>query len=339
MDEAASFRIADEVDADVAVLGGTGFIGRHVVAKLVEHGKRVSVMARSISNLPAIFADPRVALVQGDVANTAAVEAAIGKAPVVIHLAQGSGGGSWEETYRTMVGGAETVARVCCEKHVRRLVYISSIAALYLGPQRTPVTGATPPDPLPEKRSDYARAKGLCESMLLDLHATVGLPVVILRPGVVVGDGGSPFHGGLGFYNNEQHCLGWNDGRNALPFVLVEDVAAAIAKAYDAADIDGRAFNLVGRVRLSSRDFVAASAKALQRPLRFHPQSPVRLWLIEHAKSVVKRLGGRRASAPSLRDLRSRGLSAEFDCRDAEAALGWNPVADREAFLASVFKV
>ena len=43
------------VKADVAVLGGTGFIGRHLVARLVADGKRVSVMARSVRNLPAVF--------------------------------------------------------------------------------------------------------------------------------------------------------------------------------------------------------------------------------------------------------------------------------------------
>ena len=177
----------------------------------------------------------------------------------------------------------------------------------------------------------------LCDRMLFDLHAREGLPVVILRPGLVVGAGTSPFHSGLGTYNNEQHCLGWNDGRNPLPFVLAEDVAAAIAKACDVEGIDGRAFNLVGDVRLDARDYTAALAAALGRPLRFHPQSPPRLWLIEQAKWMVKRISGRRGSAPSLRDLHSRGLRARFDCRDTEDALGWKPVADRATFLARAF--
>ncbi len=85
--------------------------------------------------------------------------------------------------------------------------------------------------------------------MLLDLHGNQGLPVVILRPGVVVGEGGPPFHGGLGFFNNDQHCIGWNDGRNPLPFVLAEDVAAAILLAARADGIEGRCYNLVGDVR------------------------------------------------------------------------------------------
>jgi len=61
------------------------------------------------------------------------------------------------------------------------------------------VTGATPPDPSADQRADYARAKAMADRLLLTMHASDGLPVCILRPGVVVGDGGPPLHSGLGF--------------------------------------------------------------------------------------------------------------------------------------------
>ncbi len=335
--QAPALEPAGDGGADVAVLGGTGFIGRHLVARLVADGKRVAVMARSIRNLPAIFHDPAVSLHRGDINDAAAVAEAIGAAPVVVNLAHGGGGGSFAEIRQAMVGGAETVAAVCRAHGVRRLIHIGSIAGLYLGPQAAPVTGATPPDPKAEKRADYARAKAICDRALLAENGRQGLEIVILRPGLVVGAGTSPFHSGLGVYNNEQHCLGWNDGRNPLPFVLAGDVAAAIASACAAPGIGGRAFNLVGDVRLSARDYTEALAAALGRPLRFHPQSPLRLLLIERGKWLIKRLGGRKAAAPSFHDLLSRGLRARFDCTDAKEALGWQPVADRATFLAEAF--
>lgn len=327
---------SEERRADVALLGGTGFIGRHLLARLLAEGRCVSVMARSVRNLPALFEDPRVTLHRGDICDKSAVVAAVGEAPVVVNLAHGGGGGSWEEISHAMVGGAQTVARVCLEKGVRRLVHVSSIAALYLGPGAATVTSATPADPAAHRRADYARAKALSERMLLDLHAHENLPVVILRPGLVVGAGASPFHSGVGFYNNEQHCLGWNDGRNPLPFVLVEDVAAAIAEACRAPKIEGRTLNLVGDVRLNARDYIAALALALGRPLRYHPQSPFWVWLVERVKWLVKRLNGRAATL-SLHDLHSRGLRARFDCSDTRKALSWQPVADRATFLARAF--
>ncbi len=324
---------------NIAILGGTGFIGTHFVRRCVADGLRVAVMARATRGLPAVFHDPLVTLHRGDIRDPHAVSAAIAGAPVVVNLAHGGGGNSWEEVRDAMVGGAETVARACLTAGVRRLVHLGSIAALYLGPQSRPVTGATPPDPQSERREDYGRAKGVCDHLLLALHAREGLPVVILRPGVVVGDGGTPFHAGLGFFNNEQHCIGWNDGRNELPFVLADDVAEAIRLASRAAGVEGRCYNIVGDVRLSARDYIAALGTALQRPLRFHPQTALRLWTSEFGKWVIKRAGGRSVAVPSLRDLLSRGMKARFDTSDAKRDLGWTPVADPAVFQARAVAV
>ena len=162
---------------DVAILGGTGFIGTHVVRRFVAEGARVAVMARSVRNLPAIFDDDAVTLHRGDLRDADAVAAAIGAAPGVINLAHGGGGTSWDEVRDAMVGGAETVARAC---EGRRLIHIGSIAALYLGPQDRPVTGATPPDPQADERADYARAKAVADRMLLNMH---GLNCASCAPG------------------------------------------------------------------------------------------------------------------------------------------------------------
>jgi nucleoside-diphosphate-sugar epimerase/predicted dehydrogenase len=324
---------------DVAVLGGTGFIGTHVVRQLRAAGHRVSVMARSLVNLPAEFADPGVALHRGDIRDAAAVGRAIGPAKLVVNLAHGGGGADFEAVRRAMVGGAETVAKACLAAGVRRLVHVGSIASLYLGPDAGTITGATPPDPREAERGDYARAKVLADRLLLEMHAKDRLPVVILRPGVVVGEGGPPLHSGLGLFNNDQHCIGWNAGRNPLPFVLVEDVASACVRALDAEGIEGRCYNIVGEVRPSAREYLADLGQALGRPLRFHPQSPTGLWLVDVGKWLVKRAAGRAVAMPSRRDFLSRGMAARFDVSDAKRDLGWAPVADPAVFHARAIAV
>jgi nucleoside-diphosphate-sugar epimerase/predicted dehydrogenase len=323
----------DEAPPDVAILGGTGFIGTHVVRRFLDAGQRVAVMARNTRNLAPVFTDPRVTLHRGDIRDEVAVARAIKGARVVVNLAHGGGGSSFEAVRAAMVGGAETVARACQAAGVQRLVYVGSIASLYLGPQPAPITGATPPDPEEWKRGDYARAKALADRAMLALHATKGLPVVVLRPGVVVGEGGLPFHSGVGLYNNDQHCIGWNAGRNPLPFVLAEDVADAAFRAAGAPVIEGKCYNIVGDVRLDAREYTAALAQALGRPLRFHPQSARFLWAEDTAKWLVKRATGRQVAAPSVRDFFSRGMMATFDIADAKRDLGWTPVADRARFI------
>ncbi|WP_372623263.1 NAD-dependent epimerase/dehydratase family protein [Falsiroseomonas sp.] len=340
-DAPAVHREREAFTPDAVVLGGTGFIGAELVRRMLGQGMRVAVMARSVRNLAPVFGDAeRVALHRGDIRDGEAVLRAVGDAPLVVNLAHGGGGGSFEQVRAAMVGGAETVARACLARGVRRLVHVGSIASLYLGPDAGVVTGATPPDPRAEERAEYARAKALCDHMLLAMHAAERLPVCILRPGLVVGEGTSPFHSGLGFYNNDQHCIGWNDGRNPLPFVLVGDVAEAILLACRAGpEIEGRCYNLVGDVRPSARDYIADLGRALGRPLRFHPQRPLALWGGEVAKWVIKRAGGRKVPLPSRRDILSRGLAARFDCADAILDLGWRPTADPAAFAAQAIAV
>ena len=324
---------------DVAILGGTGFIGSHVVRRFLDAGQRVAVMARNTTNLAPVFSDPRVTLYRGDIRNADAVATAIRGARVVVNLAHGGGGSNFEAVRKAMVGGAETVARACLATGTARLVYVGSIASLYLGPQPAPITGATPPDPEETKRGDYARAKTLADRAMLAMHSAESLPVVILRPGVVVGEGGLPFHSGVGLYNNDQHCIGWNAGRNPLPFVLAEDVADAVFRAASAPGIEGRAYNIVGDVRMTARDYTQALAQALHRPLQFHPQSANFLWLEDSGKWLVKRATGRDVPAPSVRDFLSRGMMATFDTDDAKRDLGWTPVADPARFVDRAIRV
>jgi nucleoside-diphosphate-sugar epimerase len=320
---------------DVVVIGGTGFIGSHLLKQLLAANQRVKIIARNTRTLPEIFHHPNVKVVSGDIANEAVIDAAVANTPVVIHLAHGGGGDTWDEIKRSMVGGTRVIAEACLRHKTKRLIYIGTIASLYLGSSSETITGATPNDPSAATRSLYSRGKAVCEDILNKLHKEQNLPVVILRPGVVIGAGGMPFHSGVGFANQEGHMIGWNQGDNPLPFILVEDCATAIFQAMNAPGIEGKAYNLVGDQRPSAQQYMNELAKALGRPLRFYPQSVLKLQLIEIGKWIIKRATGRRdAPFPSYRDLKSRGLVAPFDTTEAKRDLQWQPVADWATFVA-----
>lgn len=319
--------------ADVLVVGGTGFIGTPLVSALVGQGMRVAVLARNPKNLPPVFWNNDVAVHRGNITRRDDLAGALSGATAAVNLAHAGGATTWPDIKRTLVGGAVTLAELCLDEKIRPLVHVSSIAALYLGNRCAAVTDDTPTDPRPERREPYSRAKAIAEAELLHLHRERGLPVCILRPGVVVGAGGPPFHSAIGFYNTERHCLGWNGGDNPLPFVLVEDVVTAIVRALETPAAIGRCYNLVGGVHMTAREYTAELARALKRPLRYHPQSLAKLYAMELCKWSVKRAIGRSDPWPSYRDLRSRGLTACFDCSDAERDLGWRPVSNRATFI------
>lgn len=316
----------------VALLGGTGFIGSYTVAALLQHGYRVRVMARGIANLQPVYYLPGVELCRGDVKRRTDIDQAVAGADFVINLAHGGGGSSFSAIKAAMVDTAHEIATSCHAAGVKRLVHVGSISGLFLGDPYTTITGETPPDPMPQTRNDYSHAKALADAEVLKIHTQTGLPVVILRPGLVIGAGTSPFHGGLGFFNNDQYCVGWNDGRNPLPWVLVGDCAAAIVSSLTAPRAVGKSYNLVGEVTPSAREFIKSIGDVLGRPLHFVPSSPTGLWLTEMGKWVIKRIAGRKIGRPYRRDILSRGLTARFDCSDAKRDLDWQPVTDPTEF-------
>jgi nucleoside-diphosphate-sugar epimerase len=314
--------------AEVAVIGGSGFIGRPLCRILADSGYQV----RAISRGGAGRAVDGIRHLRGDVADAAAMRTATAGAAAVVHMSTG-GGNTWADFDRDFVQGARHVAEACLEQGVPRLVYVSSIAALYLG-GRAPVTCSTPPDPEPASRSLYARAKIEAERVLREYRGR-GLPLVIVRPGVVMGAGGILTHSGIGYWASDLCCLGWGMGNTPLPFVLVEDVAKALAVCVAMPGIEGEAFNLVGDVRIPAGQFVDLLGRRLRRRFRFYPQPLGKLQALEIAKWLVK-CAARKADNPfpSYRDLKSRSLRAPIDCAHAKRVLGWTPNRDPERFLA-----
>jgi len=317
---------------DVAVFGGTGFIGRRLVAKLVEEGKRVAVVARNLRNLPTLYHHAQVGLYRGSIADEKIVADVCARAGAIVNLAHGGGGGTREAIVRNMTHGAQTIARAASRVGADRLIHVSSSAALYLGDDAETITSETSPDENAALRADYAYAKIEAEAAV---RTAAEIPFVILRPAIVVGAGASPNHSALGAFENDTHCIGWNGGDNALPFVLVDDVASAILAAIDAPtdDINRKALNLVGDVRWSARQYMRELARATGRPLRFHPMSVNRLGADEWLKWGVKKVAGRKGlRIPALRDLRSRGMVARFDVSEEKRLLGWRPCNDENEF-------
>lgn len=311
----------------VLVIGGNGFIGRNLVDLLVEADHQVTVASRSGGGR----GGSEVQSATVDVANAASVNAAVAEADIVYHLATG-GGDRWCDFERDFIEGTRNVADACLRHGVQRLIYTSSIAALYLG-KRDTINETAGTDRKPQSRAMYSRAKILAERVLIDFRRDHELPVVIVRPGVVVGRRGMVNHSGVGYWPTDLCCIGWNRGSNPLPFVLVKDVAQALFAALYAPGIDGMDFNLAGDVRPSAREYISRLANTARRNYRYYPQGPWKLQIMEIGKWLLK-LAARKAenSFPSYRDIKSRGLVSQIDCSAAKRYLGWTPNSDQELF-------
>jgi len=319
---------------EVVVLGGTGFVGRRCVRLLRAMGRPVTLLVRRPGLLADDLRDGSVRIWKGDAADPKALAAAFAGATAVLHLATAAGDDE-AAVEPFMAAAVRAAADAALAAKVKRLVYASSTAALWLGGPKA-IDGTAPPDPRPSARAPYARAKIAAERELAQA-ARAGLEVTIVRPAIVVGNDGSFAHSGIGLWVRDNHCVGWGRGAHPLPLLLVDDCAAGLVAALDAKAAGGRHYNLAGDVRLSARAYVAEMASRTGRAYRFHATLLWWMWLQEAGKYLVKVMAGRARQWPSLRDLRSRSFRTALDCSDSKRDLGFDPVADREQFLERVF--
>src|SRR5207302_8370113 len=111
----------------VLVTGGTGFLGSHLCARLLEAGHEVTVLRRATSDI-ARLAGCGVRYVLGDVTDVESVNLAVGGQQMVIHAAALVGHAPAKVHRAVNEGGTRNIVAACQGLGVERLVHISSVA-------------------------------------------------------------------------------------------------------------------------------------------------------------------------------------------------------------------
>jgi len=169
----------------VLVTGASGFIGRHLVQRLIERGCRVSCLVRATSRIDELRS-AGVQLITGDVTDQAGMGRALetSQAGVVFHLAGLLKALRTDDFVRVNAGGVESVAGACARRaDPPVLVVVSTLAAAGPSARDRPRVEGDSPTPV----SAYGRSK-----LAADLAAAkyaAGVPICIVRPPIVFGPG------------------------------------------------------------------------------------------------------------------------------------------------------
>jgi nucleoside-diphosphate-sugar epimerase len=253
---------------------------------------------------------------------------------VVFNLAK-STDTTWEGCLRNDVGVAVSIGEAALAAGVKRLIYTGTIASYDMSDPARRITEQTPFASDMSDRNLYARSKAECERRLTALRQDRGLPLVIARPGIVVGPGGPLQHWGIGRWHGAGAVRVWGNGRNILPFVLNDDVADGLVRMTDTEAAVGQSFNLVGEPMFSARDYFDAIHDALGARIRVSPGNLHLFHAADAAKYLLKTRVLRKPGAvrSSLVDWKSRAHLARFDNAHPKQMLGWAPEADRSRFI------
>ena len=153
----------------VLVLGGTGFVGGHVVARLCTAGHQVVVPTRRRERGQSLLLLPTVDVVQQDVHDPKSLEALVRRCDAVVNLV-GILHEQGRETFdHAHVELARKVVTACLGSGVARLVHMSALAAA------------------PDAPSRYLRSKGEAQALV----EASGLKWTVFRPSVIFGRGDS----------------------------------------------------------------------------------------------------------------------------------------------------
>lgn len=315
----------------ILVTGGAGFLGRHLLPRLLANGAQVCCIVRS----PKARLPEGVAAIDGDCANVADMERAVRGRDMVIHMAGLLFGTTWRDYLAANASMARNIAlAVQKEPSARRVVFISSLAAS--GPSgQSPGRGESM---APAPVSAYGWSKLLAESILAE-H--LGDRLVILRPPIVYGSGD---RGLLPLFRSCGRGYGVSPGHFPVSAIHAADCASAIILAClpDASGVyhlnDGAVYDMDGICQAIGRAQGRQKVRVLHPPLAFMSASASLSSAGYAAAAGIFRMFGWQAPCPPAwnRDKFRESAQAGWlaDAGRITGELGFRPGIDINAGMA-----
>ena len=272
----------------VLLTGANGFVGSHILDRLVAHECQVAIMLRRTSDTRFIQGQLcRVEVRYGTLESVRSLRAAMEGASVVVHCAGKTKAVRRREYYAVNAEGAGNVVAACnaSADTVSRLVLISSLAVSGPGTAERPAVEDASPRPV----SVYGESKMLGERRVLQESR---VPYTILRPAAVYGPRDRDLY--LAF---RAVSRGWMPlvagGRAGLSLVYARDVAQAVVVCMERQEARGGIYHVAHPVPWTQRTFLAQIARELAvRPRRLRVPGAA-LYPVSLAQEVWARITGK----------------------------------------------
>lgn len=154
----------------ILVLGGSGFVGRHLIERLQRQDAQVTLPTRRLAAARPLWHLPCVDMIETDVTRPGELEALVPGHDAVVNLLA-TLHGSQAEFERVHVDFVRRLAAACAVSGVRRVVHVSALGAAADAPSR------------------YLRSRAAGEAVLQQAVASGALDLTVLRPSVIYGAG------------------------------------------------------------------------------------------------------------------------------------------------------
>lgn len=223
----------------ICILGGTGFVGRHLARRLADEGHHIKILSRSREDARSLLVLPSCTVVPANIYRDGVLEAELADMDVVVNLVgmlhSGRGkGASFTDAHEALPA---RVASVCNSLGIPRLLHMSALHADPDGP------------------SDYLKSRGVGERAAFEHAGRTG--ITSFRPSVIFGPDDS-------FTNRFVDLLRMSPGFIPLACakarfqpVYIEDVVSAFTHSMTNPATVGQSYDLVGPTEYSLHEIVA----------------------------------------------------------------------------------
>lgn len=198
----------------ILITGATGFIGQHLVARMIEQGETPRCLVRDIQRAKNMFPVGKVELVEGDTTRAATLAAAVTGVDTIVHAAFITADRkAMKENYydETNIQGTQNLIKAAKAAGVKRIVEISGLGTKM------------------DRPGTYMQGRYLAEKMLVDS----GLDWTIIRPSVLFGKN-APFIKGLADLIRTSPVVPLiGGGHTMFQPISVDDVVTVIIKVLD----------------------------------------------------------------------------------------------------------
>ncbi len=313
------------------VTGATGFLGSHLVDRLLDAGHHVRILVRS-PNKAKRWSPNQVEITAGDVTDPDSLHRAAHDRDVVYHLAAHvSEWGEWQQFERVTVQGTKNLLDACRRAQVARLVLVST-ALVYddrFARRARLVTEDAPQLDGDRAYGYYSKAKVLAEQAAWDAHRVGDIAVSAIRPTWIYGPRDATILPRLlEHFQGPLSCWIGRTDPSADP-IYVTDVADAAILAAHSPRAAGEAFNISPTREIRLREFLGA----LFREMNIAPPRLTIPYSIAYAATRCSESWARLTRAKQAPEMTMAGLACitvdqHVVPTKAQQLLGWSPQVD-----------
>lgn len=247
---------------NVFVTGGSGFIGRRLISRLIEEGHEVTALVRSERSAEVVTRAGAKAVL-AELSDTAAPTRALAGMDVVFHLAAETDIlAPWERHERVTVEGTRSVVEAAQAAGVPRFVHCGTEAALMAGEPLRDVDESAPLRP--DSPAAYSASKAMAEQIVLDADGP-DFTTVVIRPRFVWGPESSLIASFADAARAGQ--LPWIEGGHHLTDVTHVDNAVEGLLLGWTRGRAGQAYFVTDQERVDLRDFVSLQLELVGAPV------------------------------------------------------------------------